>query len=303
MNNMGNMGNMGNSGNLGVSSGGGDFFTDRVDLPFVTETAALGTNPNVPVASLRLKEDLWEERNWNSEWYAWLVVDEFTQTDWRSKVEFDPNTGNGLAPWDDALTSEELDKLVKMAEDERADAMGEILAQAESYLSVASYFMNLLSVNAGSHPATARLLQIAGLVAIPPTVYAKAHASRKSIPAGSSPPAVTKNQPRPRPSHLLPALLSPLPTPGHPSHPSGHSTQAHLMALCLSNALQGARKDVLSPLLKTLAGRIGRNREIAGLHYPSDTKAGAHLADIIFDILKDLPHYKTTHGQAEMEWQ
>ena len=43
---------------------------------------------------------------------------------------------------------------------------------------------------------------------------------------------------RPRPSELCPALLPPIAVPGHASFPSGHSTQAHLMALCLMDVLQ-----------------------------------------------------------------
>ena len=33
--------------------------------------------------------------------------------------------------------------------------------------------------------------------------------------------------------------------------------------------------------LMGLAARIGHNRELAGLHYPSDTKAGESLADAL----------------------
>jgi hypothetical protein len=38
---------------------------------------------------------------------------------------------------------------------------------------------------------------------------------------------------RPRASQLCPALLPPIAVPGHASYPSGHSTQAHLMTLCM----------------------------------------------------------------------
>jgi hypothetical protein len=71
--------------------------------------------------------------------------------------------------------------------------------------------------------------------------------------------------------------------PGHASFPSGHSTQAHLMALCMGDVLAtlpGAQQQVVTDDLWTLADRIARNREIAGLHYESDTQAGRAIATI-----------------------
>ena len=38
--------------------------------------------------------------------------------------------------------------------------------------------------------------------------------------------------------------------------------------------------------LQQMAARIARNREVLGLHYPSDTKAGRQLAIRTFEILK-----------------
>jgi hypothetical protein len=38
--------------------------------------------------------------------------------------------------------------------------------------------------------------------------------------------------------------------------------------------------------MAVLADRISRNRELAGLHYPSDTRAGKELAGNIFPLLK-----------------
>ena len=39
--------------------------------------------------------------------------------------------------------------------------------------------------------------------------------------------------------------------------------------------------------MQALAARIARNREIAGLHYPSDTAAGIELAGKIWVTLQD----------------
>jgi hypothetical protein len=65
-------------------------------------------------------------------------------------------------------------------------------------------------------------------------------------------------------------------------------------------------------VLNALAGRIARNREIAGLHYKSDSDAGAILAGEIFKILNDetkMPHepnqpsrFKAAMDRARLEW-
>jgi hypothetical protein len=38
-----------------------------------------------------------------------------------------------------------------------------------------------------------------------------------------------------------------------------------------------------------MADRIARNREVLGLHYPSDSAAGKQLADETFNLLRTLP--------------
>src|SRR3954452_18457385 len=84
---------------------------------------------------------------------------------------------------------------------------------------------------------------------------------------------------RPRPSMVWPPLLPPIAVPGHASFPSGHSTQAHLIQLCLKDVL--ANRPDLATLVDDaliLADRIACNRELAGLHYRSDPVAGATLA-------------------------
>jgi len=84
--------------------------------------------------------------------------------------------------------------------------------------------------------------------------------------------ALKKKFNRPRPSVVLPAIETVVPVPWHSSYPSGHATQSIVIAGLLSrlNPKSTAR-------LHNLAFRVGKNREVAGLHYPSDTKAGVVL--------------------------
>lgn len=163
----------------------------------------------------------------------------------------------------------ELDELVAMARNERAAALGEILAQDVEFVTA---FMEALSITPGSHPRTYRVLHAASLVG--------SFAALRFKEAFD----------RPRPSFLCPALLPPVPVPGHASFPSGHATQARLMARCVAYALRLAGLPYAERLpanatLKALARRIARNREIAGLHYPSDSTAGRVLADAAFRVL------------------
>jgi hypothetical protein len=57
--------------------------------------------------------------------------------------------------------------------------------------------------------------------------------------------------------------------PGHPSYPSGHSTQAHTVAGIFSWIYSNSSAGLLA-----VADRIARNREIGGLHFESDSAAG-----------------------------
>jgi membrane-associated phospholipid phosphatase len=161
----------------------------------------------------------------------------------------------------------ELNCLVTEAQDERADALGEILGQKDEFL---SYFLDLLTASNG-YPATAKVLAIASFIAGFCAMYYKG-----------------KYQ-RPRPTMLCPALMPPIPVPGHASFPSGHSTQAHLMALCMGDVLSTANPPRLPAMandLRALADRIAHNREIGGFHYPSDTDAGVSLATNVWPLLK-----------------
>ena len=110
--------------------------------------------------------------------------------------------------------------------------------------------------------------------------------------------------------HILPALAPPIPVPGHASYPSGHSTQAHLVAACVKLALPAPTGGTASPTtvalsaaLDVLADRIARNREIAGLHYPSDSGAGVELAAFCLPLLQGLPSFDAIVTSAQKEWQ
>jgi hypothetical protein len=72
--------------------------------------------------------------------------------------------------------------------------------------------------------------------------------------------------------------------------------------------LPPAQQPLMQPMqadLWVLADRIARNREIAGLHYPSDTAAGIVLANQILPLLSGMAAtsaYQTAIANAVTEW-
>jgi len=70
--------------------------------------------------------------------------------------------------------------------------------------------------------------------------------------------------------------MPPMPVPGHAAYPSNHAGQSHLIAYFLEFILPG--RHPARQYLHPLADRIALNREVMGLHYRSDSDAGAQLA-------------------------
>jgi hypothetical protein len=301
MSNMGNMGNLGDMGNMGDNGnlvGGGALLPDRIDLPFVTEVATEvwtwdGTNwseSTTPVTLNTIRVDIaqWADQDWGANWAAWLVLAEFAQTGWMTSIDLTS------VLWDPAKQESELSALISLAEDERGDALGEILAQNASYEDFMAYFVALTKISPRTHPKTFQLLHVAGLVGILVTMYFKRN------PGGGRPP-------RARPSQICPALAPPVAVPGHPSFPSGHATQSMLMALCMGQAAkdtvdQGGYPGVWDAPLQGLSRRIARNREIAGLHFASDSTAGFELARQTFRQLARVAAFQTLLDDASREW-
>ncbi len=102
---------------------------------------------------------------------------------------------------------------------------------------------------------------------------------------------------RPRPSQLSSELKLVLPNPQHPSYPSGHASQAYMIALVLSD-FDPAHADVY----KQFAIDIAHRREIAGFHYPSDSVAGRKLAVDIFARLRENEDFEKRYKQAKLSF-
>ncbi|MEO1650753.1 MAG: phosphatase PAP2 family protein [Pseudomonadota bacterium] len=92
---------------------------------------------------------------------------------------------------------------------------------------------------------------------------------------------------RARPRHVSEAVAPLIPPPGHPAYPSGHATQAYVVAYLLAQKIPSCRAGLLR-----VARRIAVNREIAGVHFPSDTAAGVQLARTLVRLFTSVTKFK-----------
>lgn len=223
---------------------------------------------------------------WSSFHYSFTVLGEFVQASsaagdkWNS---FEPALRAKL-PTTQADIDKELKQLVELIE-YRSGVMSEALAQRENPW---AYYRGIFMSDTWSAPYTRDLLEIALRVG----QFVVMHYKREFK--------------RPRPSQYSPALLPPIDVPGHASFPSGHATEAYLISACLEKVMPPAASTPPPPPsmgvppvppedaspLKQLAQRIARNREVLGLHFPSDSAAGKLLAQKSFALLMECPTIK-----------
>lgn len=102
---------------------------------------------------------------------------------------------------------------------------------------------------------------------------------------------------RVRPSHIDPSLETVIPNPPHASYPSGHATQAHMVALILSD-FDPENADIY----KKFALGVALRREIAGVHFPSDTKAGITLAEHFYNKFRANPAFEKKYQSAKLTY-
>ena len=103
---------------------------------------------------------------------------------------------------------------------------------------------------------------------------------------------------RPRPQKLAKAMIFyrqsqfnvfPLKTAETPSYPSGHATEGRFVSLFLADKVPFEHKGNI----KKLGDDVGNSRQIAGVHYPTDTEFGHQLAGAFYT------HYKEKSGIKE----
>ncbi|MFS8051643.1 phosphatase PAP2 family protein [Rhizobium sp. BR 317] len=85
-----------------------------------------------------------------------------------------------------------------------------------------------------------------------------------------------------RPMEYSPQIQPMILTPEHGSLPSGHSTESFAMAIVLVQLLRASpnpvyEQDIYAVQLLRQAARVAVNRQVAGVHFPVDSAAGALL--------------------------
>ena len=277
-------GNDGNDGNSANSGGGGNatsvssgwFFADRVNLPLVTapDRKPVTATPNVMIGRLpAIKIKNFPDWNWSAEWYAWRALNEFAGT----RVEHDQSgderaherpAGRPGYPVRQRLPRPWIGRPPPCCRMHRRRSntssgrrwtsgltpLAEILSQSDEFI---SYFLNMMTARPGGlseHDEGARDRQSGGHV-------------RCDVLQGSvrAPAAIAAVSGAASPDRGAGARVVPE-RPFDAGAPDG--------AVHGPGARYGLpQQPVMNDDLWTLADRIARNREIAGLHYRSDTLA------------------------------
>ena len=161
--------------------------------------------------------------------------------------------------------------------DEYSIRQEEILAEADFELS--GYMEPLGSSDSGEFPETEALFTMIAEICEEVGLRYK---ERYSVP---------------RPNMLEPRLSTFIPNPAHASYPSNHSFQSFSIAFIFSRVFP--EHPGISELFLS-ARRIAENREWAGLHYASDTRAGHMLARLITPVLEKV--LKEQMRRSQLEW-
>jgi hypothetical protein len=108
---------------------------------------------------------------------------------------------------------------------------------------------------------------------------------------------------RVRPYQVYPSLEPPF-TPGHASYPSGHATQSHAIAKVIEMILSPRTVQYAGLIASCyeLGDEIARNRERAGVHYPSDSAAGKVLANLFVEQARSFKAFQDRLAEAQTEW-
>ncbi|MBZ9603429.1 phosphatase PAP2 family protein [Phyllobacterium chamaecytisi] len=100
-----------------------------------------------------------------------------------------------------------------------------------------------------------------------------------------------------RPSQFEPRLRPLLAVPAHESFQSNHAFQCFSIVFAFNTILP---EHPATEELARIAQNVAENREWAGLHYPSDTKAGRDLARRFAPYLRDA--FAATYNAVHKEW-
>jgi len=143
----------------------------------------------------------------------------------------------------------------------RGDRAGEIVAQLGLPI---PFFGSITSLHPDRTPKTVELLMVALRLASHVVMRVKHSLACR------------------RPHEYSPQIQPMIPVPLHATLPSGHATEAFIVAYVLRQLLdasdiKGHHDSIWCEQLMRLASRIAVNRTVAGVHFPVDSAAGCML--------------------------
>jgi hypothetical protein len=226
---------------------------------------------------------------WSPALRAQLCLPALLKTEWEKKKPSDPIYMSNNAAISGEFLKREINSLRKAAM-LRPARQAEIMQQNSG---LDGDWRQFLGAHQSRRPATAALVYLGLAMGTVIGMHWKRHFKA------------------PRPAQIYPALTPIVPTPRHPSYPSNHSFQSHLIADMLAAILQEKDKPAhgIAEPAKAFAHRIARNREIAGVHFSADSEAGKWLAAQMTTLWAKLlnPEAKTELGKLvadiKAEWQ
>ncbi|MBW8893344.1 MAG: hypothetical protein JF617_14920 [Burkholderiales bacterium] len=217
--------------------------------------------------------------DWEAEFRQYIGKEiQFLPDDWVSKIEVKGPVLEQLK-----LDGDELMKL----KSQRPDRAASIKCQAESVQGMACGLTALVGARDLAkldRPMTSKALNAANeeLLAVVFYFKSKFNAARPSAYLPNLEPMFAKPDPL---------------YPGHPSYPSGHAAQSRMVAL-----IYGDMFPTLTSRLTELGNDVAHNREVAGVHFESDSKAGQEIAEQVFKLLKANPKFANLLELARVEW-
>ncbi|MEM6885566.1 MAG: phosphatase PAP2 family protein [Verrucomicrobiota bacterium] len=210
---------------------------------------------------------------WNPEYLAFTKkTPKLLPRDWQQLISIAPPPAD-----DSAETRQELATLLTLVP-QRAEAKAGVLAEQDVNEFILGGIRYGDLMDPIKYPATKALLD---------TVY---------YDLGVTVFTLKQKFDRVRPSFLESQLELLIPNPQHPAYPSGHSTCAHTFALVLGD-LVPERKE----LMWQDAGGIAFRREVAGVHYASDSQAGKDLSRQIYTEFQKSVVYQKLLESARKE--
>ncbi len=226
------------------------------------------TTLTITTSSGNFPEEAWGSRYWNDVPRATTYVESQTPG-----LIVEPPLED-----DSVSTTSELEYLKSLAQSRQP---GDIILIHKENLDPLKRFFQVLDVSRKDVPKLDTLIRRIAQKSYLPILYFKNKYSRI------------------RPYQLDTDLVTVIDGPPHPSYPSGHATQGYLVASILAELFPAG--DLRNSQVMELGKGIGTRREIAGVHYPSDTAAGVALAKQLKPILMNDPEFQKTFEAAKSE--